>query len=79
MKTVFLIVIKIMTVIIIVILTTITIEAQPNLGGPGTNNSGENANGTSGTPSPTVPFDGGMSIMLIASGISYGVKKLRNK
>ena len=60
-------------------MTSITVKAQFNIGGPGTNGSGINGNGTNDAPSPTVPLDGGMSILLLASGISYGAKKLRNK
>lgn len=71
-----------MVAIVIVVLATITVNAQFNIGGPGTNGSGINANGTqSGGPSPTpsVPFDGGMSLMLAASGIGYVAKKLKRR
>ena len=47
-------------------------NAQPN---PGPGNQGSGTGPT--TDGPTVPFDGGMSLMLAASGISYGVKRLR--
>jgi len=60
----------------------ITANAQFSIGGPGTNGSPTNANGTKANGannSPAVPFDGGMSILLIASGIGLGTKKLRNK
>ena len=79
MKTILNAIIKAVCIIVIVIMTSITVKAQFNIGGPGTNGSGINGNGTNDAPSPTVPFDGGMSILLLASGISYGAKKLRNK
>ena len=64
----------------ILILATMTVNAQFNINGPGTNGSGINANGTpNGSPSPTVPFDGGMSLMLLASGIGYGARRLKRK
>ena len=71
---------KIIAIIAIVALTTISANAQFNIGGPGTNGSGTNANGTpNGSPSPTVPLDGGMSLLLAASGISYAARKLKRK
>lgn len=42
--------------------------AQPGSGGPGP-----------GTPDPTaVPLDGGVSLLL-AGGVAYGIKHLRNR
>ena len=69
--------IRIKALVIVVIATTITVvaNAQPNPGGPGYNGSGTLANGSS----PAVPFDGGMSLMLAASGIGYAAKKLKRK
>ena len=74
-------------VIIVIALITIgnlTTLAQPNPGGPGigTNGSGGNGSGytndnASPNNSPAVPFDGGMSLILIASGIGYGAKKFK--
>ena len=61
----------------LILLTVNTTEAQFNIGGPGTNGSGIFANGA--TDAPVVPFDGGMSIMLIAAGIGYSSKKLEEK
>ena len=55
------------------------VNAQFNIGGPGTNGSGIFANGATDQGAPTVPFDGGMSIMLIAAGIGYSSKKIKNK
>ncbi len=43
---------------------------DPGIGGPGSP-----GNGPGGDGGPIVPFDGGMSLMLLASGIGYVVKK----
>ncbi len=55
------------------------LEAQFNGGGgtPGSGGSGGFIPGTGG--GPTVPFDGGMSLVLLASGIGYAAKKLKKK
>ena len=45
---------------------------DPGIGGPGSP-----GNGPSGDGSPIVPFDGGMSLMLAASGIAYASKKVK--
>lgn len=44
---------------------------DPGIGGPGSP-----GNGPSGDGAPIVPFDGGMSLMLAASGIAYASKKI---
>jgi len=54
---------------------TINANAQLNPGGPGYSGSGTLANGSSSSPS--VPFDGGMSLILAVSGIGYAANKLR--
>ena len=68
-----------LTAVLIVVATMVTVHAnaQGNPGGPGTNGSGVLADGGSGGPG--VPFDGGMSLMLVASGIGYAAKKLKRK
>ncbi len=72
--------VKAVCIIVILTMTTITTKGQFSIGGPGTNGSGINGNGTTlGAPSPTVPFDGGMSLLLLASGIGYGAKKGNKK
>ena len=54
-------------------------KAQPNPGSGGPGEAGGIAVPADGAP-PTVPFDGGLSLMLIASGIGYGAKTLnRNR
>lgn len=57
----------------------VTLNAQtpaddPGIGGPGTNGSAPAGDGA-----PIVPFDGGMSLMLAASGIGYAAKILKKK
>jgi len=44
-------------------------------GGPGTP-TGSAIPADGGSPSTSVPFDGGLSIILLASGIGYGARKL---
>ena len=68
-----------LTAVLIVVATMVTVHAnaQGNPGGPGTNGSGVLADGGSG--GPEVPFDGGMSLMLVASGVGYAAKKLKRK
>ena len=67
--------------IALVAMTTMLIAkatAQPGPGGPGSNGSGITYYGTAiGGGAPTVPFDGGMSLMLAASGIGYVAKKMK--
>jgi len=46
---------------------------DPGIGGPGSSSVG----GPSSDGVPVVPFDGGMSLMLAASGIGYASKKLK--
>ena len=47
---------------------------DPGIGGPGSIGSAPAGDGA-----PIVPFDGGMSLILIASGISYEAEKFRKK
>ena len=69
----------VITLMICVFFTAINVKAQspaddPGIGGPGSPTVGVGADS-----GPVVPFDGGMSLMLAASGIAYASKKLRNK
>jgi len=70
---------KIITPIAIMLLTIGVANAQtpdpndPGIGGPGSTTVG----GPSNDGVPVVPFDGGMSLMLAASGIGYASKKFR--
>lgn len=54
-----------------------TVNAQSPADDPGIGGPGSPGNGPSGDGSPVVPFDGGMSLMLAASGIGYAAKKLK--
>ena len=47
---------------------------DPGIGGPGSPTIGVGADS-----GPVVPFDGGMSLVLAASGIGYASKILKNK
>jgi hypothetical protein len=49
-----------------------TPDDDPGIGGPG---SGGSSPGDDG--GPVVPFDGGMSLMLLASGVGYAAKRMR--
>ena len=51
------------------------IKAQSPADDPGIGGPGSPGNGPSGDGSPIVPFDGSMSLMLLAFGIGYVVKK----
>ena len=46
---------------------------DPGIGGPGVGAA------PAGDGSPIVPFDGGMSLLLAASGVSYVVKRMKEK
>ncbi len=50
------------------------VHAQPN---PGPGNQGSDVGVTA--DGPTVPFDGGMSLMLAASGIGYVAKRMKKE
>ena len=66
-------------IIAIAVFTTIKANAQGNPGGPGSAGSGISGDGSPVGGTPSVPFDGGMSLMLAASGIGYAAKKLKRK
>jgi len=67
--------------IIIVILASSNVKAQFSGTGsaPGTQGSGVGIPQAGGTKTPVVPFDGGMSLMLLASGVGYASKQLKKK
>ena len=56
---------------------SVVVHAQSPADDPGIGGPGSPGNGPSGDGSPIVPFDGGMSLMLAASGISYAYKKVK--
>jgi len=63
---------KVVAILVLSVFISSKINAQPNPG-PGNQNSGIVVT----QDGPTVPFDGGMSLMLAASGIGYASKKLK--
>ncbi len=65
-------IVKVLVVLMLIVFVSVKLQAQPN---PGPGNQGSNVGVTS--DGPTVPFDGGMSLMLAASGIGYVAKRLR--
>jgi len=56
-----------------------SVKAQSPADDPGIGGPGSPGDGPSGDGGPVVPFDGGMSLMLIASGIGYGYKMIKNQ
>ena len=80
MKKIFKASIKALVIAIIALTATQQLNAQGNPGGPDSDGSSTFGNGNPvGSSSPAVPFDGGLSLILLASGIGYGTKKLRNR
>ena len=65
------------TMVIGLCLTMVNVNAQSPADDPGIGGPGSPGNGPSGDGSPVVPFDGGMSLMLAASGIAYASKRLK--
>ena len=65
------------TMVIGLCLTTVNVNAQSPADDPGIGGPGSPGNGPSGDGSPVVPFDGGMSLMLAASGILFACKKIK--
>ena len=64
-------------VFVVGICVSTTAKAQspaddPGIGGPGSPSVGVGSDG-----SPVVPFDGGMSLLLLVSGIGYAAKNAR--
>ena len=66
------------TMVIGLCLTTVNVNAQSPADDPGIGGPGSPGNGPSGDGSPVVPFDGGMSLMLAASGIAYAAKRMKS-
>ena len=54
-----------------------TVNAQSPADDPGIGGPGAPSNGPTGDGAPVVPFDGGMSLMLAASGIGYVAKRMK--
>ena len=68
----------VVTMVIGLCLTTVNVNAQSPADDPGIGGPGSPGNGPSGDGAPVVPFDGGMSLMLAASGIAYVSKRIKN-
>jgi len=60
-----------------VLLTAISVKAQSPADDPGIGGPGSPTIGVGGDSGPVVPLDRDLSIMLIAAGIAYGYKKLK--
>ena len=54
-----------------------TIKAQSPADDPGIGGPGSPGSGPSGDGAPVVPIDGGMSLLLLASGVGYAAKKFK--
>ena len=67
---------KAITILIVVLFASLKVSAQAPPDGPGTSGSNIQANGNAPAPAQ-VPFDGGMSLILLASGIGYASKKIK--
>ncbi|MEI6628489.1 MAG: hypothetical protein WCN27_03700 [Alphaproteobacteria bacterium] len=63
---------QVIGLLMLMVFVSSRLQAQPNPG-PGQQNSGIGVT----SDGPTVPFDGGMSLMLAASGIGYVAKKMK--
>ena len=64
-------------ILVLSICVTTLSKAQSPADDPGIGGPGSPSLGVGGDGSPVVPFDGGMSLMLAASGIGYAAKKIR--
>lgn len=61
-----------------VLFSTVGANAQSPADDPGIGGPGAPGDGPGGDGGPVVPFDGGMSLMLLASGIGYASKKIKS-
>ena len=66
--------VQVMGLMMLMVFVSSRLQAQPN---PGPGNQNSNIGVTN--DGPTVPFDGGMSLILAASGISYAAKRMKRK
>jgi len=63
---------QVIGLLLLMVFVSSKLQAQPNPG-PGQQNSSISVT----SDGPTVPFDGGMSLMLAASGIGYVAKRMK--
>ena len=68
-----------LSMILGICITSISVNAQSPADDPGIGGPGAPGDGPGGDGSPVVPFDGGMSLMLAASGIGYASKKIKER
>ena len=68
---------SIVLVVAICFLVNTTAIAQSPADDPGIGGPGSPSVGVGGDGGPVVPFDGGMSLMLAASGVGYAVRKFK--
>lgn len=66
-----------LSILIGVCFSTVSVNAQSPADDPGIGGPGSPGNGPGGDGGPVVPFDGGLSLMLAASGIAYASKKVQ--
>ena len=67
----------VITVLVGVCFATINVKAQSPADDPGIGGPGSPSEGVGGDGGPVVPLDRDLSIMLIAVGIAYGYKKMK--
>jgi len=67
----------VITVLVGVCFATINVSAQSPADDPGIGGPGSPSEGVGGDGGPVVPLDRDLSIMLIAVGIAYGYKKVK--
>jgi len=63
---------QVIGLLMLMVFVSSKLQAQPN---PGPGNQNSNIGVTN--DGPTVPFDGGMSLIFAASGIGYTAKRMR--
>ena len=67
----------VITVLVGVCFATINVSAQSPADDPGIGGPGSPSEGVGGDGGPVVPLDRDLSIMLIAVGIAYGYKRVK--
>ena len=65
------------TILVGVCFATINVKAQSPADDPGIGGPGSPSEGVGGDGGPVVPLDRDLSIMLIAVGIAYGYKRVK--
>ena len=67
----------VITILVGVCFATINVKAQSPADDPGIGGPGSPSEGVGGDGGPVVPLDRDLSIMLIAVGIAYGYKRVK--